>query len=425
LKILIIIVFSIAFFLGEITSTFSFKKEIHNNIPKIKASSFSSRISNSLSDQSNTKSIDSIFHDLLKRNQIKGASVAVTRKGRLVYARGFGFANHSDSTEAEPWHMFRIASVSKLITAAAIMKLAENNQLNLDDPVFGADGWLNDAIFSVYADKRVEGITINHLLAHTAGWNHKRYDPVFGPLLIASRLKTSSSIGKDELIRYTLEQKLDFRPGTVYSYSNTGYCILGKIIEKASGMPYENYVQFALLHPLGLYNFHIGSSFPDGMPPEEVMYYVNGRLQLYPAFDGSGLRVPLQYGGNNIGLLGPAGGWVSSAPELAKLIASLDGFPGQPDILSKHSVKLMTRYNKKGNSLLGWRGTDNRGTWWRTGTLAGSAALVMRFDNETNWIVLINTTSGKKSRIHNAISRSIYQCMHKMKNWPEVDLFLI
>ena len=65
-------------------------------------------------------------------------------------------------------------------------------------------------------------------------------------------------------------------------------------------------------------------------------------LHLYPAYDGSGLKVPAQYGGNNIELLGAAGGWVASAPELVKLIVAMDGFSSHPDILSRHSVKAMT-----------------------------------------------------------------------------------
>ena len=424
-KIVIIVAFTIVFFLGEITSTFSFKMESERNFPSYRTKSFAYKLSNSLSSYANTRAIDSIFNNYLVKNNIKGASIAVTKKGKLVYARGLGFSNYLDSTETAPWNLFRIASVSKLITAAAIIKLAENGQLDLEDKVFGKTGWLNDSIFLNYPDKHVEDITIQHLLTHTSGWNHKRYDPVFGPLVIARKYKTEHAAGIEELIRYALDQKLDRNPGSTYSYSNTGYCMLGKIIEKASGMPYEDYVQFALLHPLGIYDMHVGKSFPEDMPAEEVIYYVNGKLHLYPAYDGSKLRVPLQYGGNNIELLGPAGGWIASAPELAKLVVAMDGFSSHPDILTKHSVRMMTRNGKKINQLLGWRGSDGRGTWWRTGTLAGTAALIMRFNNDTNWVILLNTTSDNKSRVHNELSKAIYECMSQVKDWPAVDLFNI
>jgi CubicO group peptidase (beta-lactamase class C family) len=423
LKTIIIIALTILFFFGEITSTFSFKRESERNLPSCTSKSFADQLTNDNTSYSGTYAIDSIFNDYLKRNNIKGASIAITKKGKLVYARGLGFSNCLDSTETEPWNLFRIASVSKLITSAAIMKLVENGQLDLDDKVFGNNGWLNDSIYLNYKDKGVEAITIRQLLTHTSGWNHRRFDPVFAPLVVSGKYKKAQTAGTEELIRYTLDQRLDFKPGLKYSYSNTGYCILGKIIEKASGMSYEDYIQFALLHPIGIYDMRIGKSFPEDMPAEEVMYYVNGKLNLFPAYDGSGVRVPLQYGGNNIELLGPAGGWVASAPELAKLVVAIDGFSSHPDILSKRSIKTMTRTGKKTNQLLGWRGSDGRGTWWRTGTLAGTIVLVMRFNNDTNWVILLNTTSDKKTRVHNELSRAIYQCMAQVKDWPAIDLF--
>jgi len=426
LKIILLIAVTVFLFLGDITSTFSFKRENDRDIRSIPSRSFTYRITDSMSSYAGTRAIDSIFSDYFTKNNIRGASIAVTKKGKLVYARSFGFSNCLDSTLTEPWNLFRIASVSKLITAAAVMKLCENGQLDLEDKVFGPAGWLNEPQYLQYTDKRVERITVRHLLTHTSGWNHRRFDPAFAPLVVAGQFRKKEAAGTEDLIRYALGNKLDFKPGSKYSYSNTGYCILGKVIEKASGMPYEDYVQFSLLHPLGISNMHIGKSFPEEMPDEEVMYYVNGKPQMYPAYDRSGLRVPLQYGGNNIELLGPAGGWIASAPELIKLVVAMDGFSSHPDILSRQSVKAMTRHEKKINALLGWRGTDGRGTWWRTGTLAGTSALVMRFSNETNWVILLNTTSSdNKSRTHNELSRAIYQCLVLVKEWPSADLFSI
>ena len=425
-KIVFLFAVTLFLFLGEITSTFSFKRESKRNIRPSEARSFAHHLTDSISYCPGTHAIDSIFNGYFTKNNIRGASIAVTKKGRLVYTQGFGFANCLDSTRTEPWNLFRIASVSKLITAAAIMKLCESGQLDLEDKVFGRSGWLNDPEYLQYADKRIECITVRHLLTHTSGWNHKRFDPAFAPLVVEGKFKKKKAAGIDDLIRYTLENKLDFAPGSTYSYSNTGYCILGKIIEKASGMPYEDYVQFSLLHPLGIYDMHIGRSFPEDMPDAEVMYYINGKPDLFPAHDGSGSKVPIQYGGNNIELLGPAGGWIASAPELIKLIVAMDGFSSHPDILSRQSVNAMTRNESKINTLLGWRGTDRRGTWWRTGTMAGTSALVMRFNNETNWVILLNTTStDSKARIHNELSKAIYQCMALIKDWPQADLFSI
>src|SRR5690606_13933746 len=86
------------------------------------------------------KGVDSAVHNLLKDWRIAGASVAIAREGRLVYAKGFGYADKESEEAVSPNHVFRIASVSKLITAVAIMKLAEEGKLDIDDKVFGEAG---------------------------------------------------------------------------------------------------------------------------------------------------------------------------------------------------------------------------------------------------------------------------------------------
>ena len=118
--------------------------------------------------------------------------------------RGFGFSNCLDSTQTEPWNLFRIASVSKLITAAAVMKLCENGQLDLEDKVFGPSGWLNDPEYLQYPDKRMERITVRHLLTHTSGWNHKRFDPAFAPLVVAGKFRKREAAETEDLIRYAI-----------------------------------------------------------------------------------------------------------------------------------------------------------------------------------------------------------------------------
>jgi CubicO group peptidase (beta-lactamase class C family) len=225
------------------------------------------------------------------------------------------------------------------------------------------------------------------------------------------------------VMEYALKYDLDNDPGKVYSYSNLGYCVLGEIIKKVTGMEYEDYVQFAVLHPLGIYDMHIGKSFYDEKYPNEVRYYdFSDGSELY-AFDGSEELVPTEYGGNNIELLGAAGGWVASAPELIKLIVAIDGFSSQPDILSRQSIDFMTHSYDISNRLIGWRGTDGHGTWWRTGTLCGTTALIMRHANGTNWVVLMNTTTKKRRQIHNKLAHTMYDALGRIKNWPDYNLF--
>jgi len=135
--------------------------------------------------------------------------------------------------------------------------------------------------------------------------------------------------------------------------------------------------------------------------------------------------VPLFYGGNNIQLLGPAGGWLSSAPELIKFLTALDGFSKQPDILKKETLMMMTDPDQAGKGLYGWRGNDSKGTWWRTGYLYGSTALLVRQNDGINWVILLNTSTYKQSRIHRYISAMMFGSVSRVKEWPGSDLFMV
>ncbi len=423
LKILIFTGIFLFLFLGKIAISFSYKGDDNRNIPTSEFVPLSHKLTNNVSSNPSTAEIDTTIKQFMRQHGIVGASLAITRKGRLIYSKGFGYADEETGELVKPESLFRIASVSKLITAVAIMKLVEDERLRLNTPVFGPEGILNDSIYRNYTDKRVEQITIHELLDHTAGWSHKKADPLFMPLYVAKEMGVQPPADIKTIIQYALKKKLDFNPGTKYSYSNLGYAILGQVIEKITGMPYEDYVQFAILHPLGIYDMHIGKSYFDEKYPNEVKYYEPKDEAKCYAFDGSGKLVPMTYGGNNIQLLGAAGGWIASATELIKLVVAIDGFDSKPDILSKKIIREMTKSNKRTKKLIGWRGTDGYDTWWRTGTLTGTSALVMRQRNEINWVILFNTSTDRKSKIHNDISRTMFQALRHVDSWPDVDLF--
>jgi len=422
-KVLITAGFFLLFFLGEIAITFSFKHESDRNYPEPFAVPLSHKLSNDIAREADLNVFDSVIIDFMNRFEIVGASVAIAKEGKLVYSRGFGLSDKEVSDSVVPKNLFRIASVSKLITAVAIMKLVEDEKLSIDQKVFGPGGILNDLTYLNYQDIRYESITIHHLLNHTAGWNGKKGDPVFNSLYVARMMNVKPPATIPVIIEYALSTPLDYEPGEKYSYSNLGYCILGQVIEKVTGMEYEEYVQFAILHPLGIYDMHIGKSFYDERYPNEVRYYNLTRDLLISSYNGSGDLVPPEYGGNNIELLGAAGGWIASAPELAKLMVAIDGFDSRPDILSKTTVDYMTSVKRDAEKLIGWKGADGYGTWWRTGTLTGTTALIMRHKNEINWVVLFNTTTNKRKKIHNELSRSMFYAIRQVDKWPEYDLF--
>jgi len=422
-KLLIVSGVLLVFFFGEIALTFSDKG--YPFIIENEEVAFSLKLENEFSNMPETAYFDKIVNSFIKKWGINGASVAVTNDEELIYAKGFGFADKENKEEVIPGHLFRIASVSKLITAVAIMKLYEEGELSLDEKVFGPDGILNTDLFPDYKDPRYEKIKVRHLLNHTSGWSRRGGDPMFASLYIARKMDIEPPLNVDHIIDYALSRKLYYEPGTRYSYSNLGYAILGRVIEEKSGLPYEDFVMMNVLKPIGIHDMHLGRSYQHQKFPNEVKYYATGKTQHAYSIDGSGEHVPIYYGGNNIELLGAAGGWVSSAPELIKFLTAVDGFSAQPDILKEETIQMMTDPIIAGSGLYGWRGNDKRGTWWRTGYFYGSTALMVRQRDGMNWVILLNTSTYKQSRIQSYVSGMMFSAVNRVNEWPEQDLFMV
>jgi len=380
------------------------------------------KITNDYSSFPASNYIDEAVQHVMYRYNIRGASVAIAVKGRLVYAKGLGYADAENQTAVSPAHLFRIASVSKLITAVAIMKLSEEGKLRLDDHVFGSSGILNDSMYRIYRDKRYEKITVEHLLRHVAGFSTRYGDPAFNPQAVAKILHKELPLKPSDLIVFALHYPLAWYPGHRYAYSNLGYIILGEVIEKITHMPYEQFVQTQILYPLGIYDMHIGKSFLAERYPNEVKYYEQFGPRLSPAVDGSDKQVERASGGIDIPLLGPAGGWIASSPELAMLMLRIDGFPEKPDILNSESIAAMTRAGYMEDDLLGWMGKDKDDNWWRTGTMTGTVAHVMRRSDNIVWIVILNTSSPRRNAIHSEIVRRMNAAIDSVQSWPPYDL---
>lgn len=380
------------------------------------------RIDNTLTDSELFANAEKGIQWFMQNWGIKGGSVAVARNGKLLYARGFGYASVEDSVPVEPYHRFRIASVSKLVTAVAIMKLQEEGKLNVNDHVFGTDGILDDTIFAHPKDKRAFDITVGHLLAHEGGWSQRYGDQMFMPGVVAKTMGVSLPVDLRTIVQFALSKNLHFTPGTGQSYSNLGYSILGLVIEKVSGMSYEKYCREKILEPLGIYDMALGHNFPDQTLPLEVSYYETENAQYKPSVYGTGELVPASRGGNDIETLGAAGAWVATAPDLMRLLLAVDGFDYPKDFISPESIKYMTDvYN--GYAPVGWRATMVNGTWWRTGSFAGTSAMMKRMPDGTAWVVLFNTSAWNGSELTNDINQMMTKFISRVKEWPQTDLF--
>jgi len=396
--------------------------EIYSKSEESESEGLNFLITNESSNFSGSKYIENEANDFLQQWNLAGLSMSIIKDGRLVYAHGFGFADLESRQQVSPGNLFRVASVSKLITAVAIMKLVEKKKISLDSKVFGPKALLKDPIFNSVVDKRLYNITVRQLLAHTGGWSSHYGDPAFNSLIVLERTGEKGAATIESYCRFVASRKLHFEPGTRSSYSNMGYMFLGKVISAVTGRKYEDFVRKEVLIPAGISDMHIGRSYLADKRFNEVKYYEAEESPLIPAFDGSGRLVPKPYGGNPIELLGPAGGWIASSAELAKLMVLIDGFRNVPDMISHALISQMVEEDEL-RGPLGWKVVKKNGDWIRTGSMAGTSAIMKRQSNGFSWVVIINSSSWKGPRLPAYVNYMMGKIEKKITNWPKTDLF--
>lgn len=364
-------------------------------------------VTNAHSDIPELAGLDKKINYYMRKWQFKGASLAITRGDSLVYAKGYGIAD--DGVDMEPGHIMRMASVSKLVTAVGIMVLQDKGLLSIKDTVFGPSGILKDTLFnSVIKDRNHHKITVEHLLRHQGGFHR---DPVFSSRDVRNQMQLDHAPEKEDFYRLVLSRRLRFAPGSWQKYSNFGYILLSDIIEEVSGMPYEEFMKKEVLAPAGCFDMHISKTYYNQKRPNEVRYYTHeGDGQFIEEYNGSGKIVERCYGGNNIPLLSGAGAWCGSPIEIARLVASIDGDPGVPDIISSEAIAQMTEYLDTETFSLGWNDTNPNKGWSRSGTLSGTCALVKRFPDGECWILITNTSTWKGPRQATYTNELFRQC---------------
>lgn len=260
------------------------------------------------------------FIKIMRKQHMPGAAVAIVKDSQIVYSRGFGWADRRNKEKVLPNSVFRLASMSKAITAIAILKLVEQQQLTLGTPA--------NAILKLKPlpdrrfNKDINEITVQHLLNMASGWaggHHRGFDPLFGhwPKVWLKKLKLTSPLDCKIAARYMVSRRLIAKPGTVMSYANINYCMLGLVINKIvlpiyGAQGYEDYIKHEILQPLGITDMAIASTQAANKHPREVTYYpVKGNEQL-------------PYSETEILAKNFAdGGWVASAPSIAKLMSAV------------------------------------------------------------------------------------------------------
>jgi CubicO group peptidase (beta-lactamase class C family) len=386
---------------------------------------------------------DAQMQAFMANYQIPGATLAIAKNGKLVYMRGFGYADQAGTELTQPYHMFRIASVSKPITSIAIMKLIENGQLSLSDKPFGPGGILNADPYFANAnitDTRVYDITIQNLLEHAAGWNrdvpmppgplspypwsYGHSDPIAFPLHVTKTLGEANPVTRRAMIKFSIQKGLNFAPGTSQNYSNIGFLVLGEVIEKKTGMTYENYVKQNILAPLSIYDIRLGKNLLADKQEREGEY-INPFTTL--SAYGTGQTVPWQYGGWSVEAMDAHGGWIATARDLVRLMTAVDGFSSRADILSDTTIQTMTTPSATNPGYAkGWS-VNPSGTWWHGGSLDGAFSWLVKtsnqFSSQLTWAVIMNKRTDAAGFQNAASNLGFGNCVNGTTTFPTHDFF--
>jgi CubicO group peptidase (beta-lactamase class C family) len=286
--------------------------------------------------------LDAYLTKLTASGDPPGLSVIVVKGDKVIYSRAFGLADGPAQIAATPDTVYHWWSMTKIVTAIAVLQLSERGRLNLDAPVAGYLPWFDVQ----YGAGASNAVAVRHLLNHSSGLP----DPM--PAMIGWMHYADKLVDQTDLLRHQLPQfsKLQSNPGTKAAYTNLGYMVLGAIVERVSGQSYAAYVTDNILHPLGMQ--HTGFLYPD----ERLTQEARGSQQLVH------LYTPLlpflldtkalihQRSGSILWLNRvytdalPPSGLIGPAPDVARLLqAFLHG--GELDgarILSPQSVAMMT-----------------------------------------------------------------------------------
>ncbi len=379
------------------------------------------------------ESLDRFMIDFIARWDGVGGSLAVVKDGRLVFARGYGLADIEAQQPVQPDSLFRIGSVSKVVTAVSILKLVEDGRLELDArAVTILQRFLPPS--GQVADPRLTRITVRQLLTHTAGWDAAQSgDPTldgFGHT-IASALGVADPPTAHDTVRYLFTRPLDFEPGARYAYSSAGYVMLGRIIEEVSRRPYEAFVRESVLAPMGITRMRLGKTRLSQRAPGEVRYYdFPGTALVRSVFPEDRGLVPHAYGGLYLEANDSCGGWLATPADLVRFASSLDGLR-PPAFLTPRMIDLMVARPPNAfapGSLwwpgLGWVVLNRPGglDWNHNGSVWNDMTSLNRRADGVCWAASFNRHGLPDTEFLPDLQNGIDGALAQIAAWPEHDL---
>jgi len=348
---------------------------------------------------------DATVAKMMRDFAIPGGAVAVIHDGKLVFAKGYGFSDRDAPQLAHADDLFRVASLSKQVTAAEVLSLVEQGALSLDDHPFDVLADLQP-LQGKTRNPALAQITVRNLLQHTGGWNRDvTGDPMFMSPAIAAALGEPGPASCEDTIRYMLDKPLTYAPGTTMCYSNFGYCVLGRVVERKSGKTYDQAVHATLLDPLGATRMRLGASLVDARADGEVRYYDYPGAPLAQSVFPSVGQVPWPYGGFAIEAMDSHGGWIASPIDLLRFQTGVDGRAPPADLISPTSIAAMTANpsvpscTPTGGTTppstnvwygFGWQ-VNKYDNWWHSGSLPGTSTWVVRDTGGYGFALFFNT----------------------------------
>lgn len=322
--------------------------------------------------QNDITAVDTKVNAFMTAYNIPGASLAVTKNGKLVYAKGYGFADQAAGTKVTTQSRFRLASVSKTFTGVAMVKLAQEGRLSLDAKVFGTNGLLGNDYGTQPYNTNLSNMTVRQLLNHTTGsWGASTGGDV---------IDQNPSYTNPQLFNWVLNTRPNPQtPGSVYDYSNINFWIAGRIIEKISGKSYIDYIKQDVLAPLGISMTDIAGKTAAEIKTNEVKYYGQGNDAAYV------YNIAFPRRDADAGL-------ISTASDLAKFVLAFDGFTTRQDILNASSITALTTGSSANSSYglgIGLWAAEN--LWFNYGSLPGTRTGFMRHNNGMTVVLLLNS----------------------------------
>ena len=223
--------------------------------------------------------LEAAMTNYLVSHQFNAGTLALMHGSKLVFRQGYGWRDTNFTRVIHPDNLFRLASVSKMLTESSIYKLVDAGTISTNTLVYS---YLNIPPWGgTLGDSRIPSITVQNVVDHKGGWDDTISpvgDPVFITDTISSQMGLNYPAQPTNVISWMFSKPLGHAPGTTYAYSNFGYQILGRVIEKASGLSYMNYIQQNLLgnaiitNPLGFTNVIQSRSRPVNLNPWEIWY---------------------------------------------------------------------------------------------------------------------------------------------------------